>query len=204
MRVLALLALLACSAFAAQEPSPERVEQEARETEHHGQHEGNANELLWKIANFAILAAGIGYLLAKNVPPMFRSRTEEIQKGIKEAARMRDDAEARAADIERRMQNLGREVDEIRDSAGKEFAQEGERIAAENTQHLARVQAQAEHEIAAAAKSARQQLKAFSADLALQLAVDKIKSQMAPATQDAMLEGFVKDLEKRRAGTEVH
>jgi F-type H+-transporting ATPase subunit b len=135
---------------------------------------------------------------------MFRSRTEEIQKGIKEAAQMRDDAEARAADIERRMQNLGREIDALRESAGKEFAQEGERITAEHAQHLARVQEQAQHEIAAAAKSARQQLKAYSADLALQIAVEKIRSQMFPDTQNTILDEFVQDLEKRRTGTEVH
>ena len=31
-------------------------------------------------ANFAILAAGLGYLIGKNVPPLFRKQSDEIQE----------------------------------------------------------------------------------------------------------------------------
>ena len=60
------------------------------------------NEIWWKWANFAVLAAGLGYLVAKNAGPFFRSRSEEIQKGIKDAAQVRAEAEARASAIEKR------------------------------------------------------------------------------------------------------
>ena len=36
----------------------------------------------WKWANFAILAAGIGYLLVKQAGPYFAARSTEIRKGI--------------------------------------------------------------------------------------------------------------------------
>jgi len=39
----------------------------------------------WKWANFVLLVVGLGYLIAKTLPPLFKSRTEEIQKGIAEA-----------------------------------------------------------------------------------------------------------------------
>ena len=57
----------------------------------------------WKWANFAILVIGLGYLIGKNLPPVFRSRTEEIQKGIVEAQAMKRDAEKRAAEMDARL-----------------------------------------------------------------------------------------------------
>ena len=53
----------------------------------------------WKWANFIILVAGLGYLVAKTLPPLFKSRTEEIQKGIAEAREMKQDADRRSADV---------------------------------------------------------------------------------------------------------
>ena len=51
----------------------------------------------WKWANFVILVAGLGYLVAKTLPTLFKSRTEEIQKGIAEARAIKQDADKRAA-----------------------------------------------------------------------------------------------------------
>lgn len=193
MRALALFAILAFGAFA----------EAGHEAKTEGEH-GKSSETLWKIANFAILAGGIGYLIGKNAPAFFRSRTEEIQKGIREAAALRDEAEAKSADIEQRMKNLAAEIDQIRKTAADEFTREGERIHAENARQIARVQEQAQQEISSVAKSARQELKAFSADLSIQLAAERIRSQMNPETQRATLDDFVRDLENHRSGTEVH
>jgi F-type H+-transporting ATPase subunit b len=194
MKRLILLTFLAFGVLAAQEHGSEAKE------EHHG---GGSSELMWKVVNFALLAAGLGYLLAKNLPPVFRSRTDEIQKGIRDAAKLRDDAEAKAAEIEARMKNLGAEIESVRQTAAGEFARESERMKAENAEYVARAKEQAQVEIASAAKSARMRLKALSADLAIQLAGEKVKAAMNPETENAMIEGFVGDLRKR-AETEVH
>jgi hypothetical protein len=41
--------------------------------------------LMWKWINFAILAVALGWLMAKTLPAVFKSRTASIQKGIAEA-----------------------------------------------------------------------------------------------------------------------
>ena len=51
----------------------------------------------WKWANFAILAAGLGYLIGKNVPPLFRKQSDEIQSALAEAAKIKQEAAAYAA-----------------------------------------------------------------------------------------------------------
>ena len=69
----------------------------------------------------------------------------------------------------------------------------------ETEQSLAKLQAQAQAEIASATKAARQELKAYSAELALKLAERKIEQQMNPELQKQLTDGFVSDL-KRKAG----
>ena len=39
----------------------------------------------WKWANYLILAVGLGYLIGKNVPPLFRKQSDEIHAALEEA-----------------------------------------------------------------------------------------------------------------------
>jgi len=112
------------------------------------------NEIWWKWANFAILVGVLGWLVSKNAGPFFRSRSESIAAGIAEATKTREDAEARAAEIERKVSNLTAEVEQLRRQAHEEIAREGERVRAETEAQIRKVQAQAQAEIASAAKHA--------------------------------------------------
>ena len=62
---------------------------------------------------------------------------------------------------------------------------------------IAKIQAHAEQEIASAGKAARMELKRYSAELAIDLAEQKIRARMTPETQDALVRGFVRDLSHR-------
>jgi len=87
-------------------------------------HEAEASDpwLGWKWANFAILAIGLGYLIRKSAPAFFKQRSEEIQKGIADAAREKKDAEVRAAAIELRLKGLDKEIEALRTNARAEIA----------------------------------------------------------------------------------
>ncbi len=154
------------------------------------------NEIWWKWANFGILMAGLGYLVAKKAGPFFVSRSAEIQKGITEAAAVKAEAEARARSIEARISNLAGEVQALRKSSQQEIAEEGARISAETAHDIARMQAQAEHEIASAAKNASLDLKAQAAELAMGIAEREIRGRMTPQTQDGLVNSFVQDLQQ--------
>jgi F-type H+-transporting ATPase subunit b len=162
----------------------------AAEAEHEG---GGHNEpsILWKWANFAMLAGGLGYLIGKHAGPYFESRNQEIQGALQDAEARRKDAEARIAAIEGKVANLDAEIKSMREGAKAEIASEAERMQALTAKLLAKIQAQAEMEIASAAKHAKQQLKVLSADLAIQLASAQIREQMTPATQEKLVREFV-------------
>jgi len=148
----------------------------------------------WKWANFAILAGGLGFLIAKNAPAYFASRNEEIRKGLEEGAELQREANARTAAMEARLKNLESEIAEMKTKAKAEIAAEGERIQAETAALSAKIQAHAENEIAAAAKNERAGLKTFAADLALKMAEEKLRGQLTSQADAGLIQGFLKGL----------
>jgi F-type H+-transporting ATPase subunit b len=148
------------------------------------------NEIWWKWANFVLLALVLGYLIKKFAGPFFAGRTHAIQSGIREAAAVRAEAEARAAEIERRVSDLSAEVSTMRESARGEMQREAERIRAETSAAIMKVQAQAEAEIASAAKHASDDLQKTAALLALKTAEAQIRARMTSETQREMVDSF--------------
>jgi len=169
--------------------------QEHGEASKEGGHEAVEPDMTnWKWANFAILAAALGFLIVKNAGPFFASRSIEIRKGIEDATKLRADAEARAAAMDARLANLGVEVEAMRKAAKDEAAQEGARIRQETERELAKIQTHADQEIANALKTAQIELKSYSAQLAVELARKKVRDRMTPADQDSLVQAFTADL----------
>ncbi len=134
--------------------------------------------LLW--ANFAILAIGLGYLVKKYGGPFFAARSERIQREIVEAAKVRQDAEARSAEVDRRLANLQADLAALRAESRKELESLERHTTSKASAEIARIQSNAEQEIAAAGKAARLELKRYSAELAVHLAGEKIQARMTP------------------------
>ena len=148
----------------------------------------------WKWANFAILAGGLGYMIAKNAPAYFATRNEEIRKGLEEGAELQREANARTAAMEARLKNLESEIADLRAKAKAEIANEGERVQAETSAAVAKIQAHAENEIASAAKNERAVLKTYAADLALKMAEEKLRGQLNSQADAGLIQGFLKGL----------
>jgi F-type H+-transporting ATPase subunit b len=150
----------------------------------------------WKWANFVILVAGLGYLIAKTLPPLFKSRTEEIQKGIAEARAIKQDADKRAADVEARTRSLGADIERFRVESKAEMQQEGERIRQETAAQIARLEQQAQQEIEMSGKIARRELKSYAAQLSLDLAEQRVRERLDAATEQGLVDAFIRDLER--------
>lgn len=153
----------------------------------------------WKWANFIILAGGLGYLIGKNVPPVFQKQSAEIQGALAEAAKIKQDASVYAAGIEARLANLQREIEELRQNAHSEMAAESERVRRDTEHHMQRVREQAAQEIALMTRGAKDELRKYAAELAIGLAEQRIRARMNPELQDKLVNGFVHDLHQRAA-----
>jgi F-type H+-transporting ATPase subunit b len=168
----------------------------AQETKPSGKPESFAerHELELKWANFLMLAGALGYLIGKHGGPFFAARSGSIRQDMVESRRQREEAEAEAADVDRRLANLEKEIAALRGDSQAQAQAENQRMAQHTADEIAKIQAHAEQEIVSAGKAARMQLKRYSAQLAVELAERKIRARMTPQTQDALVRGFVRDL----------
>jgi len=137
----------------------------------------DAHGMYWvsMFANFAFLALFFWMLLKSRLPQMFRDRTASIQKALNEAKTASAEASRRLGDIEARLAKLDGAVSEIRAGAERDAAAEEERIRAAAEEDKRKMVDAAEAEIAAIARSARQELKGFAASLAVDIAAHRIK-----------------------------
>jgi F0F1-type ATP synthase membrane subunit b/b' len=188
MRRLLLIPIFAMATLVAQEPA----EHKAGETAEHSEEASS----IWKWANFGILAVGLGYLMGKHLPPLFGSRTKEIQQGIAESQQMKQDAERRSAEMDARLNSLGAEIERFRTECAAEMQQEGDRIGQETAAQLKKIEQQAAVEIESVGKTARRQLKEYAGELALGLAEERLRGHMDNATGSALVDDFVRDLER--------
>jgi F-type H+-transporting ATPase subunit b len=192
--VLALICVAGAAAMAPQEPAGEKSGEKPSEGEHGGM-EG------WKWANFAVLAGALGYLVAKNAGPFFAARSRQIRKDMIEAEEARKQAEARAADVDRRLAGLEGEVAALRAESQRETHLESDRLSQYAVAEIAKIQAHAQQDIVSAEKAARLEVKRHAAKLAVALAEQKIRGRMSGATQDILVQNFVSRLEAPQART---
>jgi F-type H+-transporting ATPase subunit b len=174
---------------------------QARAQEPHGEPKGESKaeasepDPMWKWINFGLLALGLGYLMGKALPPFFKSRTSDIQKDIVEAQATKRDAEQRAAAIEKRVSALGADIEAFQAQSRTEMEQEAARIREETARMIEKVQKQAGNEMEAAGKNAQRDLKAYAAKLSLDMAEQRIRARLDTATENGLVDDFVKDLQ---------
>jgi F-type H+-transporting ATPase subunit b len=144
------------------------------------------------VLNFAVIALAITWLWKKNLPAIFKNRTASIQKAMQEARKASEEANRRLADIEARLSKLDVEINSMRSAAEHEAAAEEARIKAAAEDDARKIMESAGQEIAAAAKSARRELTAYAADLAVSLARKQIR--VDAATDESLIRSFAQQL----------
>ena len=158
-----LATLLLATVFALHITAPRvgaQEKQEAAERAAEPPAEGEQGEMEgWKWANFALLAAGLGYLIAKNAGPFFAARSQKIKVDMRESEVLRQEAEERAAAVDRRLASLTAEIQEMRSQSKAEADTEAKRMALQPQQEIVKIRVHAATEIEAAGTAARSELK---------------------------------------------
>lgn len=166
----------------------------------HGEAHGGDPYIWYKWFNFAILAGGLGYLGAKLGVPALRGQQKAILNKLEEAQKKAAEAERRTRQVEEKVAGLEREIAELRRRAAEEMALEARQMEEETRRLLEKVDQQAQLEIASAVDHARKELRAMAAELAVQLAAERLAAEVAQGAQERLVERFIRSLGDGRSG----
>ena len=161
-----------------------------------GAHAAGDPTEIFKWINFSIVAGTLIWVFAKVLPPRFRANAENISSAITKAQAAKAEADRQLKEAEQRLARLEEEVRGLRTEAVKEGAAEAERIRALAKSDVEKVGIAAKAEIEAAERAARLELKALAAKLAVDGAESLVAKQLTPQTQDALIAGFVKSVQR--------
>jgi len=130
---------------------------------------------LWKFINLFIFAGVMIYLLKPRLGKAFQQRKVAIQQALIQAQQERDQALARLAEVQARLDRLDQEVAAIQEQSKAEAQAERERIAQQTEQDNFKLREQAQRDIGGAAKIAKHELRRFAAQQSVQLAEEIIR-----------------------------
>jgi F-type H+-transporting ATPase subunit b len=151
---------------------------------------------VFQVANFALLALGIGWVAVKTLPKMLRDRSSAIQKHLVDARTATEEASTRLNSVEERLSKLDGQIAELRAQSEKDAVRDEARIKASVEEEKKNILAAAEQEISSATSSAQKQLQQYAAELAIEQAGRKL---VVSAETDRLL---VQSFAQRLAGDE--
>jgi F-type H+-transporting ATPase subunit b len=161
-----------------------------------GDAHGGLRDLLFAALNFALLIGVLVYFARKPVADFFATRRVKIQDELKAASDLRAEAEARYAKWQRRLMDLESELAGIRETARERAAAEREHILADAAAGAERIRRDALAAVDQELRRARAQLRREAADLAVELASEILRRQVAGTDQDRLLDEFVASIER--------
>jgi len=175
LRILAVLStlLLALPALAAEE------------------HAEGLKPLLWNALNLAILIAVLVHFARKPLRAYFDKRRANIQSELRAAADQLATAESTYAKWQRRMIDLQAELDEIRTTSRQRAEAERERIILAARATAERIRRDATAAVELELRRAREILRDEAAQLAIQLAGERLAREVTDADRDRLIDEFI-------------
>ena len=148
-------------------------------------------QTIYQGLNLALLLGVLFYFGRKPISKFFSSRRSGIQSELSEAADLLAQAEKRNSELQRRLVDLGSEVEGIREDAGRRAEEEADRILADARATAERIRRDAQAAVAQELRRAQSELREEAADLALEIAARKLHEQVGDADRDRLVDEFI-------------
>ncbi len=160
---------------------------------HEGGHQAaQMKDFMWRCIDFAALVAIAVWALKKaDVKGTLAARRAGIEKTLQEAVAAKEAAEKKFAEYSQRLDQANQEIEVISANMKREGELEKERIIAEAKEAAARIKAQAEAAATQEVLKAKDELRAEAARLAVELAEQKIKQNIAKGDQDKLVGDYI-------------
>jgi F-type H+-transporting ATPase subunit b len=149
---------------------------------------------LGRVFNLLLVVGVLVWISRKPLSNFFSSRSQAIREELAEAQKARIEAESKLAEIELRMSRLDDELKEIANTAEKEAQDEYHRLLAAAEGDAQKIVERSKQEIEGMTRAAQMELKQHAAELSIQLAEDKIRSEITDADRERLFARFVTKL----------
>ena len=194
------LAAAAQTAEHAQPPAAEHAQPggDAADAEHAegAAHESSLADLFWPVVNFAILCGVLYYLLRAPVEGYLKDRSETIRRDLVDAAAIKSAATAQLEEIDRKLQALPGEIVALRARGEAEIAAEEQRISQQAVAERDRLIEQARRDIDVQVRLAKRELTEHAADLALQIATERIANETTPSDHARLVDRYLQQVKR--------
>ncbi|MDE3157126.1 MAG: ATP synthase F0 subunit B [Acidobacteriota bacterium] len=171
---------------------------EAAATHEEGGHDETVLQMLARLANFLILAGALVYLLRSPFSKYLEDRRTQIRADLVNADEMRRAAAERLQEIDRRMQTLPGELEQLKVRGAEEIAAEEARIDRAAAAERERLLEQARREIDLQLRVAQRELVTRAAELSVDLATQRIKRTITDADQLRLVDRYLDQLDTTR------
>jgi F-type H+-transporting ATPase subunit b len=149
---------------------------------------------LWKFVNLFLFVGVLVFILRKPIGEAMRARREGIRRDLMRAQEERNAALAKLEEVEARLGRLDAEVLSVREQAQMDALLEKERIALAADEDAQKLRDQAVREIESAGKTARQELRHFTAEQSVRLAEEMIRRDISPEDDAHLVEMSIDEL----------
>ena len=149
-------------------------------------------DFIWRALNFLIMAGILVYFVAKPVKNALKGRTESIASNLEEAQKAREEAEAKFAEYDEKLNKAEAEIEQIAAELKKEGELERDKIIAAANEQAEKIKQEAEKSAAFEIARARAELQKEAARLAIDLAEELLKKNMTDKDQSNMVDDYMK------------
>lgn len=157
---------------------------------------GGLHPAIPKAVNLAIFLTCLWLAVRKPARQFFAERFASVRELLERAAREKDAATAKMAELDGRLSRLDTEIAGIREQAKAEADAERERLQAEARRDVEKLAAMAQRDIEAAKQIALADLRDFAASKAVDLAEQMIRREMKPEDDVKLLERMAGQMNK--------
>jgi F-type H+-transporting ATPase subunit b len=148
-------------------------------------------DFLYRILNFSIVVAILVYFLRKPIKKGLAGRSEEIEKALAEAKKVKEEAEAKFAEYDRKLDQATEEIAEISDAIRREGELEKQKIIENAKQMAIIIEKNAEKAADMEIAKARRELQKEASKLAVEMAKKMLEQNFTKDDDTRLIDEYM-------------
>jgi len=156
-----------------------------------GEKGGFSSEVIWQIISFVLLIVLLSRFVKKPLAAFLSGRQAEVQNAIEQSARKKEEAEALLSEWQRKVDSLGREIQDLHERIRAEGEAEQKKIVSRAQEEGERIRQQAGVIAEQELTKVRAALKKEMVDLSVELAEKLLKEAIQPQDQERLIQEYI-------------